>query len=119
MIAQLHVVLANAVVLYLVLLGFWGLLLGLRGSGPTPGYRSALVIAVLAALLQGAAGLLLILDRPLDPIHALYGLALVLALPLAATMVSGSAPRGQSVALGIAALFAAGLALRGIATGGG
>lgn len=114
---QLHGLLANTIVLYLALVGLWGLWLGLRAVGPTSGFRGALVIAELAAIAQAATGLVLALSRPLDPIHALYGVALVLAIPLAATMVRGRAPRGQSVALGIAALFTAGLAIRGITTG--
>ena len=39
-----------------------------------------------------------------------------LAMPLAASLVRDRAPRGQSVALGFAALFTAGLAIRGIIT---
>lgn len=116
--SALHATLASTIVLYLVLVGAWGLWLGIRGSGPSAGFRGALVIAEGAAIAQGLVGLLLALERPLDGIHALYGVALVLALPLAATLVRGRAPRGQSVALGIAALFTAGLALRGITTGG-
>ncbi|HET8567458.1 MAG TPA: hypothetical protein VFM93_00545 [Candidatus Limnocylindria bacterium] len=112
----LHATLANTLVLYLTLLGLWGLFLGIRASGPTPSYRGALVIAEVAAIAQGLIGLFLALQRPLDPIHALYGVALVAALPLAATLVRDREARGQSVALGIAALFAAGLAIRGIAT---
>jgi hypothetical protein len=49
-------------------------------------------------------------------VHILYGLALVVAMPLAATLVRDRTPRGQSVALGLAALFTAGLAIRGITT---
>lgn len=117
--SALHGTLANTIVLYLVLVGVWGLWLGLRALGPTPAFRGALVIAEVATIAQGLVGLVLALSRPLDGIHALYGVALVLALPLAATLVRGRAPRGQSVALGIAALFAAGLAIRGITTAGG
>ena len=117
--SALHATLANTIVLYLALVGVWGLWLGVRGSGPTASFRGALIIAELAAIAQGLVGILLVvaLGRPLDGIHALYGVALVLALPLAATLVRGRAPRGQSVALGIAALFTAGLAIRGITTG--
>ena len=44
------------------------------------------------------------------------GFAVALAMPLAASLVRDRAPRGQSVALGLAALFTAGLAIRGIIT---
>jgi hypothetical protein len=46
----------------------------------------------------------------------LYGFALALAMPLAASVVRDRTARGQSVALGFAALFTAGLAIRGITT---
>lgn len=115
----LHATLANTLVLYLALVGLWGLWLGLRALGPTPGYRGALVIAEIATIAQGVIGLVLALSRPLNGFHALYGVALVLALPLAATLVRDRAPRGQSIALGLAALFTAGLAIRGITTAGG
>jgi hypothetical protein len=49
-------------------------------------------------------------------VHVLYGFALALAMPLAASLVRERTGRGQSVALGIAALFTAGLAIRGIFT---
>ena len=113
---QLHATLATTIVLYLVAVGIWGLGLGVRGAGPTSSYRGALGIAELAAVAQALLGAALLTSHPLVGIHALYGLALVAAVPLAATMARGRQPRGQSIALGLAALFAAGLALRGIAT---
>ncbi len=117
--AALHATLASTIVLYLVVVGLWGLWLGVRALAPSSSFRGALIIAECAAIAQGLIGLALALQRPLHGIHALYGVALVLALPLAATLVRGRAPRGQSIALGIAALFTAGLAIRGITTGGG
>lgn len=115
---SLHGRLATVLVLYYVLVGAWGLFLGIRGSGPTPGYRGAIVIATVAAVAQGAIGILVLalLRPPREPLHVLYGFALVLAMPLAATVVRDRQPRGQSIALGLAALFTAGLAIRGITT---
>ena len=114
----LHGRLATVLVLYYVLVGLWGLWLGIRNSGPTPGYRGAIVIATVAAVLQGViGGLVFALVRPpRESVHVLYGFALVLAMPLAATLMRDRQPRGQSVALGLAALFTAGLAIRGITT---
>lgn len=115
---SLHTRLAIALVLYYTAVGLWGILLGLRDIGPTPGYRGAIVIAEVAAIAQGLAGLVtLLFVRPPDSmIHVLYGVALALAMPLAVTLVRDRTARGQSVALGLAALFAAGLAVRGITT---
>ena len=115
---SLHGRLATVLVLYYVLVGVWGLVLGIRNSGPTPGYRGAIVIATVASVVMGLVGVtvLLFLRAPREPLHVLYGFALVLAMPLAATVVRDRQPRGQSVALGFAALFTAGLAIRGITT---
>lgn len=105
-------------VLYYSAVGLWGLFLGIRGSGPTPGFRGAIVIAEIAAVTQGVFGVLVffLLTQPRESLHILYGFALALAMPLAATVVRDRQPRGQSVALGFAALFTAGLAIRGITT---
>ena len=115
---SLHGRVAYALVLYYVAVGIWGLFLGIRGSGPSPGFRGAIAVAVIASLGQGGLGLLVMLFlRPLaDALHALYGVAIVLAMPFAVSLVRDRAPRGQSVALGFAALFTAGLAIRGIIT---
>ena len=108
---------ATALVLYYTAVGLWGLFLGVRNSGPTPGFRGAVAIAVIASIVQGLLGLLVALSQPpRDSLHILYGFALVLAMPLAASLVRDRTPRGQSVALGLAALFTAGLAIRGIIT---
>jgi hypothetical protein len=116
-ILSLHGRVATAIVLYYSLVGLWGLWLGLRGSGPTASFTGALVIAWVAALVQGALGLLVFLGRPpSQSLHVLYGLALAVALPLAATLVRDRQPRAVSFAYGCMALFAAGLAIRGITT---
>ena len=115
---SLHGRAATALVLYYTVVGLWGLFLGVRNSGPTPGFRGAIAIAVIASVVQGVLGFLVFafLRPPNDSLHVLYGFALALAMPLAASMVRDRAPRGQSVALGLAALFTAGLAIRGIIT---
>ena len=118
LVLSLHGRLATILVLYYVLVGLWGVWLGIRKSGPTPGYRGAIAISIGAAALQGVIGSLVFafLRPPRESLHVLYGFALVLAMPLAATLVRDRQPRGQSVALGLAALFTAGLAIRGITT---
>lgn len=115
---SLHGRIATAIVLYYTLVGLWGLFLGVRSSGPTPAFRGAIGIGIAAAVAQGVLGLLVFLfvRPPSDALHILYGFALVVAMPLAASVVHDRQPRGQSVALGFAALFTAGLAIRGIIT---
>ncbi|HZP97142.1 MAG TPA: hypothetical protein VFC31_12540 [Candidatus Limnocylindria bacterium] len=116
----LHRQLATVLVLYYSAVGLWGLFLGVRDRAPTPGFRGGLVIAEIAAVAQGLFGVLVFLfvRPPSDSLHILYGFALALAMPLAASLTRDRTARGRSVALGLAALFAAGLAIRGITTAG-
>lgn len=115
---SLHAQLATALILYLAALGVWGILLGVGGSGPTPSYRGSLVVATVVIVAQGLLGALSwVTTGPSDPIHVLYGLALVVTLPLVATIVREGSPRRTSLTLGLASLFAAGLAIRGLTTG--
>jgi hypothetical protein len=114
---SLHGRAATAIVLYLTVVGVWGLILGARGLGPTPGFIGALVVAEIAAIAQGMFGLLLLLSRPpSQSLHVLYGFALALAFPLAATFVRKRERRTASFTYALVALFAAGLAIRGITT---
>lgn len=119
LLTSLHGRVAIAIVLYLSIVGLWGLWLGIRGRGPTPNFVGALVIAEIAAVVQGLFGVALLFGRaPANSVHILYGFALVAALPLAATLIRHRPPRAISFAFGFMALFAAGLAIRGITTAG-
>ena len=115
---SIHGRLAIVLVLYYAAVGLWGLWLGLRRLGPTGSFIGAMVIAEFAAVIQGAFGLLtlFLVRAPSEGLHMLYGFALVAAMPLAASISNGRTPRGRSLALGLAALFTAGLAIRGITT---
>jgi hypothetical protein len=114
----LHGRFATVLVLYFGAVGVWGVANGLRGRGPTPGYRGALAIAEVAAIVQGVFGALafLFVHQPSETLHVLYGFALAAALPLAVSFVRDRAPGSRSLWIGITALFAAGLAIRGITT---
>jgi hypothetical protein len=118
LVLSLHGRVGFALVLYYTFVGLWAILQGIRDRGPNASLRGAIAIATIAAVTQGALGLLVLFFRgaPSDAVHILYGLALVVAMPLAATLVRERTPRGQSIALGLAALFTAGLAIRGITT---
>jgi hypothetical protein len=114
---SLHGRFATALVLYLSIVGVWGLVQGVRGHGPTPSFIGGLVIAEIVAVAQGALGIALLFSRsPSQSLHVLYGFALAVALPLAATFVRKREPRAASFAFGVMALFAAGLAIRGMTT---
>jgi hypothetical protein len=112
----LHDRLAFALVLYFLILGAWGLLAA-RGAGVSAAYLGALVIAEALAITEGVLGMALFTERPpSDAIHILYGVSVVLALPLAYTYARDRSARRQAATYGLTALFACGLALRGIGT---
>lgn len=114
----LHEGLARAAVLYLIAMGVWGLVSWRRGQGVSPSYAGALIIAQGLVLTQGALGMLMVAGgRPADAIHILYGISLVLALPLAYLYQRDKLPQHRSLIFGLASLFAFGLAMRGIQTG--
>jgi hypothetical protein len=119
LVLSLHGRVAYALVLYYTLVGLWAIAAGIRDRGPDRSLSGAIAVATIAAVVQGVLGLLVLVFRgaPADTVHMLYGVALAVAMPLAGTVVRDRTPRGQSIALGIAALFAAGLAIRGITTG--
>ncbi|MGH2499937.1 MAG: hypothetical protein ACRDF0_07605, partial [Candidatus Limnocylindria bacterium] len=73
LLADLHARGAAAIVFYLAAVGLWGLLLGIRNDGPTSAFRGALVIAEIVAIAVGLFGVGLLATRPLDGLHALYG----------------------------------------------
>jgi hypothetical protein len=118
LVLSLHGRVGLALILYYTLVGLWGIVQGIRDRGPNASFRGAIAIATVAAVAQGVLGLVVLVVRggPPQAVHVLYGLALVVAMPLAATLVRDRTHRGQSIALGLAALFAAGLAIRGMTT---
>lgn len=113
----LHGQIAMALVLYYVLVGLWGLGLGLAGRPVDSSYRGALYLAIAVAAVQVVTGVALLLVglRPRDDLHPLYGLSLLVTLPVAHQYL---ARRWRPpLAYGLACLFMAGLAVRGITTG--
>jgi|SRR6266540_6843615 len=118
LVLSLHGRVAFALVLYYTFVGLWGIVAGIRDRAPSASFRGAIAIATVGAVAQGVLGLLVLVFRggPSEALHILYGLALVVAMPLAVSLVHDRTPRGQSIALGLAALFTAGLAIRGITT---
>jgi hypothetical protein len=116
--AQIHELFARAVVLYFALVGVWGLFLAFRRAELSAGYRGALVIGVVLAVMQAVIGIVLFLGggRPRDDLHYLYGLSLIVALPLVQQYLANR--RWSKVLVyGLASLFMMGLGIRAITTG--
>lgn len=115
---QIHGVLANSIVLYLLLVGLWGLGGYFRGFSMTPNYRGALVIGELVLLVQAVVGVVLVVMGlvPRDGLHFLYGAASALGLPLAYTYMRDRHDRRTLLVYSLTALFVFGLSLRAITT---
>lgn len=118
MIPQVHELFARALVIYFALLGVWGLFLAVRRTPLGPGYRGALVIAVVLAVIQALLGIVLFVGggRPRDDLHYLYGLSLIVALPLVQQYLANRT-WSKVLIYGLACLFMMGLAIRAITTG--
>lgn len=116
-----HVQIANSMVLYFLLVGLWGVFLGIRRQKDVgSAYRGALMIALGLAAVQLLVGVVLLIQAGglRNDTHILYGLSAVITLPLVHQFVAGKY-LSPPLAYGVGALFMAGLAIRGITTGGG
>jgi hypothetical protein len=114
----LHQLIAQALILYFALVGFWGVILGIRKAEMNSAYRGALTIGVVMAVAQAALGVGLLLSgrQPGSDLHYLYGATVILTLPLVASYIADKKfPR--VLAFGLASLFMAGLAFRAMTTG--
>lgn len=117
-----HGRLSVTVLLYLLILGLWGLWSYLRGRGISPSLWGALAIAELLIVVEGllGAGLFVAGYRPARTgIHILYGVFLAVALPGAYTLTRERQARGQALIFALVVLFLAGVAIRARMTGGG
>lgn len=92
-----------------------------RKSAIPPIYRSALVVTGGLALLQAALGGLLVAfgATPRDSLHYVYGIVVLVAVPVAFTYMSGKLERSRRdlLFLVIAAVVVAAAAVRAYATG--
>lgn len=118
----IHDRLSLTALMYMVILGLWGLWRYFRGQGLEGSFWGALVVAEIVVLIQGLLGGYLWISglRPLrGGIHILYGVASALVIPGVFAFTRGDSERRVMLIYAIALLFLAGLIVRGIATGGG
>jgi hypothetical protein len=118
-VVELHTLIARSLVLYFVLVGVWGVFLGIRKTEFGPAYRGALVIGVGLGVVQAIIGVGLLATglRPADNLHYLYGATVIVTLPLVGSYIADKR-FSRPLAYGLASLFMAGLAIRAITTGG-
>lgn len=114
----LHTRLANAVAIFMLVMGLWGLVNFIRRQPVSPSYFGALVIGELLIVAQVLAGITLygVGLRSAGLIHYLYGVLTLISLPAAFAYVQGDQSHRATGVYAMVGLFVFGLALRGIFT---
>jgi len=116
-----HARVATAMVLFAAIAGVWGLVDYFRHRSVTPAYWGVIAVGNLAALAQAAIGVTLALQgRPLTRgwVHILYGVVLVLWIPLIQFFNREREGRQELLMCALVSLFEAGIAIRAITTSG-
>jgi len=115
---DVHDRLSNAVLIYAVILGVWGIYNFLQRRGVSEGYWGALVIGQLLIMAQGLLGGLLWYTNapPERGVHLLYGVTTALGIPAVYVYTRGREGRAENLAYGSASLLVAILAYRAVMT---
>jgi len=115
----LHLGFFRAGLLITAVIGVWGLVTYFRKQPSSGSFRATLVLTEGLFIVQGLIGVLMFANgrRPHDNLHWLYGVLLVIVLPIAMSYVSGRDSRREPLVYGIAGLFMAGLTIRAFTTG--
>ena len=113
-----HQLIAQSLILYYTLVGVWGVFLGIRKAEMNSAFRGAITIGVIMAVVQAAVGVGLLLagGQPGSDLHFLYGVTVILTVPLVASYIADKKV-SRVLAYGLASLFMAGLAIRALTTG--
>jgi hypothetical protein len=114
----LHRIGFNASLLMSVLLAGWGLFTFFARRPLSGGYRSTLYLAEGLFVVQGILGLVLLATAHhlRDPLHLLYGVLLVIAIPIGAGYGGGWEGRRQALVFGILGVIMAALSVRALMT---
>src|SRR5262245_57689899 len=115
----MHDRLATTVLLFMAAVGFWGLFSFSRGESLSGSLAGTLAIGQVLIVIQGLLGAALYVDgfRPQSSIHLLYGVTAAVVMPFVWSYAKERHPRQSLLYYSLAALFLAGLAIRGMATG--
>jgi hypothetical protein len=105
--------------MFMFVLGLWGLFAYARGQAISGSYGGALVIGEILVTVQVVAGLALLVygARPPSPTHYLYGITGILVLPFAWSYMKERDQRQALLIYSLISLFIFGLAVRGMMTG--
>ena len=115
----MHDRLATTMMLFMAVLGLWGVLSYVRGGTLSGNIAGTFLIGQGLIALQVLAGAALYIggDRPSNSIHLLYGVTAILVLPFAWSYLRDRNQRQALMIYSLLALFIVGLAIRGMSTG--
>lgn len=117
--ALFHDRLSLTVVFFMFAVGLWGLLAFARGASLGGSISGAMVIGQILIMLQVVLGVALLIGdrRPIDSMHYLYGVTILIVMPFAYSYLQRRDPRQALLFFSLVALFIGGLAIRAISTG--
>lgn len=117
---QVHAALANACLIFSLIVAGYGLLRFLRGVGVDGSFLGALAAGEVLYLAQVAVGVALLLGAYPRParliVHVLYGIVLAMMYPATYALTRGRDSRQEVLVYAAVGLFLAGISLRGVAT---
>lgn len=116
---QIHGALANACLIFSLIIAGYGLLRYVRQQGIDANYWGALAAGEVLYLAQGVVGLTLLLmgQRPeRTAVHILYGVVLAIVLPGTYAYTRARDTRREVLVYALLGLFLAGISLRAMAT---
>lgn len=111
---QIHSALGNSVIMFLFVCGVWGIGLFVLRRPVNGSYLGSLVIGELLVLGQAVTGVFMLFagSMPNNNIHFLYGLLVVISLPVLYAYVSSRSSRFDPLIYGVASLLIMGFAMR-------
>ena len=116
---DIHGRLASTAMIYCIIMAVWGLWQFFRKQGVSGGYFGAVVIAEILFAAQGVLGLLLWFGaatfRP-GWVHWLYGLVLLLGVPVVYAYTKGRQERPEMLLYAVAFVIMIAIVLRAMAT---
>lgn len=116
---QVHGALANACLIFSLIIAGYGFLLYWRRRGVDSNYWGTLAAGELLFLAQGVLGIILFasgLRAARTLVHALYGIVLVISIPGTYALTRGRDTRREVLIYAIIGLFLAGITLRAMTT---
>ena len=116
----LHQGLANAALMYTLVVALWGFWFYLRRRYLTSQFWGALVIAALIFVVQALIGLTMVMQGrfPSRDVHYLYGVLSVITLPAAFAFTRGRGTFREALLYAVILLFLSGVTLRARLTAG-